>query len=328
MTSEEKKAFLTNVRGELLKYGEKYSSSISVIQKLASLTTFVSLPFEVEFEFEDENALDKNKNYLFCLNHSNAYDGIVAAKALTKLNATCKFLAEDKDKTFFQKLLFLGVGSTMIDRTDNMSSTVGLYDFISKLLDGSSGVIFVEGTWNLHPTKLMQGIKMGAPFAAGTANTMLVPMIFEYEKSKEPVKNPKKLIEKCVVVVGKPIAINPMDLKNHAKQLYDKMLDMRIQYRIRHKKKILTMDDIIPDLYVYETYVIKFLSGLTKFDAVSERELLRKVKNEQGELVAPDNEFYLNEAGLFVPGSTLEERGKEKILYNKACESYERRRAA
>ena len=55
-----------------------------------------------------------------------------------------------------------------------------MYELTGKLLHGDTCVIFGEGTWNLHPYKPMQNIRIGGVKAAAIAGVPIVPVILEY----------------------------------------------------------------------------------------------------------------------------------------------------
>ena len=95
--------------------------------------------------------------------------------------------------------LFKSARATLIKRADKKSANNGLYDLTSKLLHGDTCIILGEGTWNLHPYKPMQNIKVGGVKAAAIADVPIVPVILEYVEVPELCSKETDLYRKCIV---------------------------------------------------------------------------------------------------------------------------------
>ena len=84
-------------------------------------------------------------------NHSNVHDAFTTAEAQFLSGHPSSFLAAKDGINPFEVMLFKGVRSTMIDRTNKESTNAGLIDFSSKIIMGDTGIVFPEATWCLHP---------------------------------------------------------------------------------------------------------------------------------------------------------------------------------
>ena len=198
----------------------------------------------------------------------------------------------------FELFVFKSARATMINRADKQSSTDGLYDFTGKLIHGDTGVIFGESTWNLHPFKPMQNIKMGCIKAAAISQKPIVPMIMEYVEVPVLCKKEKELYSKCVVRFGEPMRIDYREsLIEQNNKLQETMENMRNEIRINEGTYRNKAEDINPQVYVNHTWLKKFGSPLFEFDSERENKLIYVKPGEM-----PENEWHIDTKGEFKPG--------------------------
>lgn len=308
MNSKEKREYFELLREYCLKIGEKYNSNnITLTQKIMSKMGKLLRNFD--YEIIGKENVPKDGCLMMC-NHSNTHDAFLAAEVLSEIGVPSTFIAAIEGLSPIELSLFKSARATMIDRTDKVSASNGLYDFSSKLVYGDTGVIYGESTWNLHPYKPMQNIKIGGSKIAAIANVPIVPMIYEYVEVPNIVSKEKKLYSKCIIKIGEPIYIDPsISLIEQTKKIQIIMEDMRRKMWKElgtYRDKI---EDINPDIYVNHTWLKKFGTPLFNFDSESENKLLYTKKDELVE-----NEYCIDENGIFKPG-IIKKKSKVKGIY-------------
>ena len=189
---------------------------------------------------------------------------------------------------------------TLIDRGDKKNSLDGLMTFTEKIIEGEDGIIFSEGTWNLHPIKPMQNLKIGGTQSAVIAKKMIVPTIFEYVEVPDLVKKESELYSRCIVQFGKPIVVDINDnLIEKTRLVQSTLEEMRINLWKKLGIKKDSLDDVDKDVYLNHTYTKKFKALGFEFDSDHEFQYLLKDKDGTFE-----NEYTIDENGEFVPGVT------------------------
>ena len=169
-----------------------------------------------------------------------------------------------------------------------------------KIIDGEDGIIFSEGTWNLHPIKPMQDIKAGGTQSALIAKKVIIPTIFEYVEVPDIVSKESELYSRCIVQFGKPITININDnVFIKTKEIQNTLEEMRLNLWNKLGIKRNSIDDINQDIYLNHTYLKKFDAVGFEFD--SEHEFKYLLRNREGYY---ENEYTKDENGNFVPGIT------------------------
>ena len=172
--------------------------------------------------------------------------------------------------------------------------------FSKKITEGEDGIIFSESTWNLHPIKPMQNIKVGGTQAAVIAKKVIVPTIFEYVEVPDLVEKEKELYTRCIVQFGQPIVVRADDNIFEKTMYVQNVLEqMRINLWKKLGIKRDSLDDVDVDVYLNHTYAKKFKALGFEYNADHEFQYLLKDKNGNYE-----NEYTLNEQGEFVPGIT------------------------
>ena len=237
---------------------------------------------------------------LFICNHSNSHDFFTVHEVFNALGRKVTPFGADDCLDFFTLQLFKAGDVTLINRSDKKSSLDGMMKFSKKIIDGKDGVIFSEGTWNLHPIKPMQTIKVGGTQTAMIADTVVVPTIFEYVEIPDIVSKEKELYKKCIVSFGKQITVRVEDnMFEKTIEIQRTLENMRLELwkKLGINKK--SIDEINKEMYLNHTYLKKFDAFGFEFDSDHEFQYLVKDKNGQYE-----NEYHLDENGNFVPGIT------------------------
>ena len=237
---------------------------------------------------------------VFICNHSNSHDFFTIHEVFNDLGRPVTPFGADDCLDFFTLQLFKAGDVTLINRSDKKSSIDGMMNFSKKIIDGKDGVIFSEGTWNLHPIKPMQPIKVGGTQTAMIADTVVVPTIFEYVEIPDIVSKEKELYSRCIVSFGKPIVVKAEDnMFQKTKEIQQTLETMRLELWKKLGINKNSIDEINKEIYLNHTYLKKFEALGFEFDAEHEFQYL--MKNENGQY---ENEYHLDDDGNFVPGIT------------------------
>lgn len=264
-----------------------------------------------EYEYEGIENIPKDGKALFMCNHSNAHDFFTSHIMGEYLGTNVAVFAAGDDLNTISKFIFNSCGATLIDRNDKNSTHNGMLEFGSDLINGIPGVIFGEATWNLHPIKPMQDIKIGGAMIAAITQVPIIPTIFEYVEVPNICRKEKELYSKCIVKFCKPITISRTEsLINQTNNIQSTLENERLtlwKYLGVEKSSI---KDINSHIYLNHTYLKKFDSLGFTYDSESEAHFLFSKDKKPVE-----NEFRLNEKGELVPGITQKEEGKKLALY-------------
>lgn len=252
-----------------------------------------------DFEIRGVENLKKVNNAIFLCNHSNSHDFHTMQEALRK--ARCSdftFLASNEDISNVIKIIFISCGGVLIDRKDKTSIKNGVLRFSANILNGMSGVIFGEATWNLYPYKPMQFIKTGAANIAAITEIPIIPTIFEYIEIPQVCNREKDIYEKCVVQFASPIKIS----RSESLIAQTDILQITMEQNRRKLWKELGIEkfslrDVNQDVYLNHTWLKKF--GVRGVDYNTYREM-KFLLSKDGQGV--ENEYHLNDNGDFTPG--------------------------
>ena len=300
LSTAEKNEYFKVLREYCHSLGNQYSQKITLTQRIISKIGYKLRHFPLEITGIEN--IPKGGCLVVC-NHSNTHDAFVMAEALTSAGVPSTFLAAVEGLSSIELGLFKSVRSTMINRADKNSTNAGLYDFTGKLINGDTGVIFGESTWNLHPYKPMQNIKTGSVKAAAISGKPIVPMIMEYVEVPEQCSKEKELYTKCVVVFEKAISVDCQEsLIEQTDYLQSVMEKMRKDIWKKENTYREGIEDINPQTYVNHTWLKKFGSPL--FEADSEKEN-KMIHIKPGETL--ENEWHIDKDGIFKPGIILKE---------------------
>lgn len=268
-------------------------------------------PFLRNYEYEilgQENIPNDGKA-LFVCNHSNSHDFFTAHDVFKKLGTNVSVFAAKDDIGLATQLLFKSCDAVLIDRNSKVSGVNGLFELSSNLLNGLPGVIFSESTWNLHPFKPMQKIKVGGTNIGAITSLPIIPTIIEYIETPKLCSKESELIEHCMVKFGTPIYVsreqNLIDQTNIIQITLEKMrLNLWKELGIFRQ----SLSDVNKDLYLNHTYLKKFCAVGFQYDSLNESQYLLSSSNQPVE-----NEYYISENGEFLPGITTKEVGKKYI---------------
>lgn len=300
---------------EKTKYYEKIKKEC-LLHKSISKNSFIRRTFNritpivrnYGFEIVGTENIPTNTNCLFVANHSNAHDFFTMQEVFKNIGIDQTFLASNEDLNNLVLSIFKSCGAVLFNRSDKESANKAFMTFAGNLLDGMSGVIYGESTWNLHPYKPMHLIKTGAVYLASIANIPIVPVIYEYVEVPNVCSKEKDIYSKCIVKFGKQIYISQeKDLVSQTDELQTRMEELRINIWKDLGNMRSSTDDINRDVYLNHTYLKKFCGGGEYITDREEKYLL--VKDE----LSSENEYHLNENGLFVPGELSKAEGKKYI---------------
>lgn len=284
------------LREHCIKLKKGYKPTISPTQVFMAKTGPMLRHFDLNYGSVPGASNIPDDGCIILLNHSNSHDGFIIAETLEAYGHPCTFLAGSEGLSFLERMLFVTGHATMIDRLDKESCSYGLVDFAGKVAHGDTGVIFGEGTWNLHPYWEMLPMKIGAVKVAAITGKPIIPTIMEYKENLGIIKSESDLYSSCTVCCGNPIYVNPEDsyvevLSKAQKEMERLRRDTR---KMMHIDKSAAKFD--PEEYINHTWLKKY--GTRVFEYDSEREF-KFVRGKDGAL--PENEYYYNEKGILVP---------------------------
>ena len=305
LSTKEKIKYYNSLREYCLSLNK--NGNISLGQKLFSKLCPSLRNYDLEI-YGEEN-IPSNGAFIVC-NHSNSHDTFTACEVFTKLDLPVSVFAASDDLNFLSNNVFKMMDCTLIDRYNKESCTNGLMELTSKVLNYGNGLIFGEATWNLHPYKPMQNLKIGAARASAIASKPIIPTIFEYYEVPNICSKEKELYYKCIIKFGKPIMINKdYDLSSQIFEVQKIMANMRLElWEKIYKEKLDIPKNADKKVYVNHTYLKKFGGIGFNYDSKEEEKFLYFREGEKR-----INEYHFDNNGLFVPGITRKE-DKEKVL--------------
>mgnify|MGYP004621757797 FL=1 len=297
LSTEEKEKYYQMVR-EYCNLIKVNIESKKISKKIISLLAPHLRKYKLEI-YGDEN-IPKEDSAVFICNHSNSHDFFTSQEVFNQLNRNVTPFGASDCLNFLSLQMFKLGDVTLIDRDDRESSLNGLMNFTKKVIEGEDGIIFGEGTWNLHPIKPMQSIKVGGTQSAIIADKVVIPTIFEYVEVPDIVSKENEIYSRCIVEFGKPIIVKSEDnIIEKTKLIQFTLEEMRKNLWKKLGIKRESLDDINKQVYLNHTYMKKF-KGLG-FEYDSDHEFQYLLKDKQGNY---ENEYTLNENNEFVPGIT------------------------
>lgn len=287
MSQKRKKEYYMALRDEC----KKFRSNKFACSKLISLFSPLLCGFPIEIRGRENLPLDDN--VLVAANHSNSHDVFVAKEAFARnKRKLIPFVAWD-GLNIMSRFAFYLCDATFVKRNDKNSTEKGLHHFCGKILNGKDGIIWGESTWNLHPVKPMQKIKVGVVQIALITGKPIVPIIFEYVEVPRICKKEKELYQKCVVQIGKPIYITA---EKSIFEQTDYVMKTLVSMRESLWKELgiyrQDISEINQDIYLNHLYVKKFKAFGFQYNSELETQFL----------IDKENEFHLDEQGCFKPG--------------------------
>lgn len=290
----EREEYYTKIRKECENRTVKCFSTPITVGLVNILSVFLR-SFKYEIRGVENIPLDDS---VICVcNHSNSHDIFLMQEILSKLKKKRTVFVAWDGLNILSRTLFALSDATFIKRDDKKTIEHGFLDFCSKVISGKIGVVFGEATWNLHPIKPMQGIKVGAVEMAMVTGKPIIPMIMEYLEVPEKVKKERKLYYKCVVTFGKPVVINRAESAiSQAEHIQAIMENMRLKNWKEFGINKNSINEIDRDIYINHLYIKKFKAlGFTYNSKHEEQFLLRKNGSYE-------NEYHIDDNGRFVAG--------------------------
>lgn len=262
-----------------------------------------------KIDIQGEENIPKDSNVLFVANHSNSHDIFTAYEMFSFLEIKGSVMVATDCLSPITTKIFNISNATLLDRRVKKERQESVFNISSKILNGNSGLIFGESTWNLHPELIMHNIRNGASKIALITQTPIIPTIIEYLEKDEMVSSDSQLFDKCIIRFGKPISINYIDsLSFQSNIIKSKMENIRKQiWKDYNVAKLIK--DIDPFMYINHTYVKKFKAFGFTYDSEEEKKYLLFLNNEKHE-----NEYTINSSGQFVPGITEKTSEMRKLL--------------
>lgn len=263
-----------------------------------------------KIEIQGEENIPMDSNVLFVANHSNSHDIFTAYEIFSMLQRRGSVMVATDCLNPITTQLFNISNATLLDRNSRNERSDSILHLSKKIIEGKDGLIFGEGTWNIHPTLQMHNIKNGAAKISIIAEVPIVPVIFEYIEKNEMVSLESELYDKCIIRFGHPIMINYSDLLSlQSNGIKENMSAIRRQIWNDYNIIKGNIRDIDPLMYVNHTYAKKFKSFGFTYDSRLEQEFLLFLGNELRE-----NEYTIDEYGEFVPGITEKKSELRKLL--------------
>lgn len=255
---------------------------------------------QYKLEIQGEENIPNDSNVLFLVNHSNSHDIFTAYEMLSLLERKGSVMVATDCLSPITNEIFNISNATLLDRRIKEERQKSVLIMSKKMLEGRDGVIFGEGTWNLHPVLPMHNIRQGASTISAITQVPIIPTIFEYVEEDGFIRSEGELYQKCLISFGKPVMINyNEDLIKQTNLIRTEMIRMRKQIwddcRIIRKE----IKDIDPLMYLNHTYIKKFKAFGFTYNSQKEQEFLLFLENETKE-----NEYTLDRAGNFKPGIT------------------------
>lgn len=261
-------------------------------------------------EIQGEENIPKSTNVLFVANHSNSHDIFTAYEFLSLLKRNGSVLVATDCLNLLTTQIFSFSDATLFDRKLKNERRETVLNLSSKIIQGKDGLIFGEGTWNIHPTLLMHNIHNGAAKISLISQVPIVPVIFEYLEVDGIITDERKLYKKCIIRFGKPIYTNySEDLCIQSDKIKHQMIELRNSIRRDYQITKNTISEIDPNIYVNHTFIKKFQALGFNYNSELEKNYLLFLGNEPH-----DNEYTINEAGILVPGVTEKNNGFKKSL--------------
>lgn len=262
-----------------------------------------------DFEVRGKENIPSDGRALFVVNHSNSHDFYTMEEAFKEVGLDISFFASNENLNPLVINIFKSCKGVLIDRRDKGSVDKGTLEFISNIVSGRSGVIYGESTWNMHPYKPMQLIKLGSAHIAAVADAPIIPTIYEYVEVPYTCTKEGNIYSKCIVKFCEPIYISrTQNLVTQTNVVQSSLEQNRLDLWSELGTIRTSLDDVNPEVYLNHTYLKKFCAFAYTYDSESEAKFLLS-KDKQ----PVENEYHIDEFGNFVPGVTDKIEGKKYV---------------
>ena len=299
LSISEKKEYFESLKKQCL---EIKSNQLKIGQSLIKSIYPIMRKYEIEFQGEEN--IPRDSNVLFVANHSNSHDIFTAYEMFSFLNRCGSVMVATDCLSPVTTQIFNISNATLLDRRVKKERSQSVLNLSNKILNGNDGLIFGEGTWNLHPYMSMHNIQNGASKISLITQVPILPTIIEYIEKDELVTSDAQLFSKCIIRFGNPIMINLNDdLSLQSARIKNEMSVMRKQIWNDYDVKKGSIDIVDPQIYLNHTYAKKYKAFGFTYDSKTEQEYLLFTDGEKKE-----NEYTMDEQGNFVPGITEKSR--------------------
>ena len=312
MSSEQKQSYFYNLKEYCINNVSRkfFGSGYEIVTKIYS--KFLR---NYDYEIKGQENIPEDGKALFVCNHSNSHDILTAIEIFKDMGLHSSVLVASDDLNILTKTLFRSCNAVLIDRRDKSSTENGVYALCSNIINGMPGVIFGEATWNLHPFRPMQQIKIGSAKIGAITEVPIIPSLFEYVEVPRICSRETELFTKCIVSFGSPIYIErgiSLIMQTQKVQAVLEQNRLRIWDELGIKKS--SVKDVNQELYLNHTYLKKFDGPGYIYDSKSEAKFLFS-----GNGLPVENEFYLDDKGNFVPGITEKKIKRENDCIIREC---------
>lgn len=262
-----------------------------------AIKTFYPLLRNYKIELEGTENIPNDTNVLFVLNHSTSHDIFTAYEVLSMLNRRGSVMVATDCLNLITTGIFAISNATLLDRRNKSERKNSVLELSKKIVSGNDGVIFGEGTWNLHPTLPMHIIQNGAAKISLISQVPVIPTIMEYIEVNDLVENDAQLFKKCIIRFGKPVYPRyDNDLIEESKSIRNAMSDIRKDIWTDFEINRDSIEDIDPIMYVNHTYAKKFKALGFTFNSETEQKYLLFDSESK------ESEYRIDENGEFKPG--------------------------
>lgn len=305
LSISERAAYFDRMRKTCLRMSRKRVGN-QLIKK--AVTGLIPHMRKYSLEIKGTENIPQDGNVLFLCNHSNARDFLTMWEVFSNIECNITFLASNEGISPVVRKLFTSCGGVLIDRNDKRSIEKGVMAFCANILSGMSGVIFGESTWNLHPNKPMQRIKVGAAHIAATTGIQIVPTIFEYMEVPEVCAREQDIYRQCVVQFSSPVNITENESLFKQTDRLQKIMEQEregLWEELGIERK--SLEDMDRDVYLNHTYLKKYDAIGFVYDSCYEMKFLLSKREEA------ENEYCLDNEGNFTAGVIWKD-DREKCL--------------
>lgn len=293
LSDDKKREYLNTLRKHIK---DQKNKSISIGHEM--IVKFYPYLRNYTLEIRGQENIPTDDSAIIMCNHSNSHDYFTAHETFATLGKAISVFAAKDGISPLVKSIFAISDATLIDRNDKVSAEQGTIDFAKKIIEGKCGVIFGEATWNLHPIKAMQPLKIGGIRVGAITEKNIIPTIFEYVENPYLVDKEKDLYSKCIIVFGNPYKINPTEsFIKQTLEIQGIMENMRKEIWMELGINRNTLSDIDPELYVNHTYMKKYKAFGYLYNSEEESKFF--YHNNDGLI---ENEYFITETGEFKPG--------------------------
>ena len=187
-----------------------------LIRPLLNLIASFRIPYKVVIERPCH--LLPNKPVIYAVNHFCFADTPIMGRITPKRS----YILLGKQRLGFSDwLYFILNGVIFVDRKDKEDMAASKHAMSAYLNQGSSIVMFPEGTWNLTENQLILPMKWGIIDIAKETGAQIIPTVLEYDREKK----------KCFVRFDVPMVFAPEDSKAEAIiALRDTLATMRWEF--------------------------------------------------------------------------------------------------